>query len=146
MKHSLSTAALLIFLAGAASSNRPMLAGSQANNYGTVTTTDATETTVTSVDLPQDSVIHGRARVVARNVSNGNGEAWSIDFVAKRVGSGNASLVGTSVALSTIGDTALASALVTVDVNSAGARLRVTGMVLTTIDWYGEILALQVAP
>lgn len=122
------------------------LTGSLVNNYGTVTTTDTTETILVTADLPEDSVFHGRCRVVARATSGGAGKAWNVEFVAKRIGAANATLIGSATIVTVQGDAVLLVTTPNVAISGYNVRITVIGLALTSIDWYGEILGLQLAP
>lgn len=120
--------------------------GAPSPHYEAVTTTDATQTVLVQLNLPEDGVQHVRARVLARNTSTGAAKGWEILFLAKRVGSGNAQMVGAPIITFLQGDALMATATVVGDCDSDQARINIIGIAATTIDWYGEYLGLQCWP
>lgn len=108
---------------------------------GTVSTTDAaTTTTVVSYTVAGNAAFHAEAVVIGRNTSNG--DMTSARLVAKlsRV-SGTLSGIGSVLSVVTLGGAVgLATCTATIDVSGDTIRVRVTGVVATTIEWYSDMI------
>lgn len=110
---------------------------------GTVTTTDAaTTTTVVSYTVPSGAVAFFEFELVGRDGS-GNGAVARYVQGAKNV-AGTVSLFGTITGLLTFatGSSAtLATSVLSADVSGTAVRLRVAGILATSIEWIGRIKA-----
>lgn len=106
-----------------------------------VRTTDGTEPTCNSLKLPQSCVADVVAIVSAQS-SSGDVKVWHVMGAFKRVGMGLPALVGTvSNVVGPKGDVGATSWLVTLDASGDEVRVRVTGVLATTIDWAASIAA-----
>ena len=100
-----------------------------------VTTTDATTTTLLSWEIPDNSSAYVEASIVGKD-SSGNTASRKVSACVKRV-SGTASMVGTvQLIVPLIADAALLTVVMTMDVSSPVVRVRVTGIISTTIEWF----------
>lgn len=106
----------------------------------TVTTTDATVTTLATITLPTAAVVLVRLGVIAKT-STPAGAGWTMDGGFKNV-SGTVSQIGATVTTISLQDVALSLASIAFDVTGATCRVRVTGIAATTIDWEvsGEVV------
>lgn len=100
------------------------------------TTTDATLTTALALDIPDGAIGHVEARVMGRSGSTCAG--WRLIATVERPVGGNARMVSSAtIDLITPQKDAGASAWLSIlDVSSNQARVRVTGVVATNIDWW----------
>ena len=102
---------------------------------GNVTTTDATQTTLATYTIANGSSVSAEADVIGKDGSGNTVVAKQL--AAAKQPSGTASIVGSVVNLvTTITDAALIGASVTIDASGATVRVRVTGKLATTIEWF----------
>ena len=116
-----------------------------AGTSGTVTTTDATETTLLSYTVPNNSTVYVEVRVAAHRSNNAEGSVW-------RVTGGYKNNAGTVVALgaSPVAEITLQSVgllwTATISISGTSLLLRVADPTATnSITWTGSLLA-KVAP
>lgn len=111
-----------------------------------IQTVGVTTTTVLEMPLVDGCSYHITASVVGR-ATDGSTITANRFAGAKRV-SGTASLVDVVVSLITATDLSLSGSVITMDVDDTAKtiRVRVTGVALTTIDWWGKISALEWSP
>lgn len=103
-----------------------------------VTTTDATVTTILSWTIPDGSSAYVEATIIGRD-SSGNTTIKKIAACVKR-NSGNASMVSSvQIIVPLVADVALLTVVATLDVSSPSVRVRVTGVIATTIEWFCEL-------
>lgn len=131
----LALATLVIVTGAWTVSHRRMLSGGHGTSYDVVSTSNATATAVTYVNMPENSSAHIRARVTARTGSASKG--WDVDCVAKR-GTGAITIIAGNT-ISVTGDVAALTWSVTVDAVDDNLRLAVTGALFTNINWAGEL-------
>lgn len=110
---------------------------------GVVSTTDAaTAATVCASDtIPDSTAVLIEVHLVGRNTSTGGIASTQFVVPAKRV-SGTLTVVGSIASLLPFAagsDAALASCAAAIDVSSNTLRLRVNGVVATTIEWLGSM-------
>lgn len=109
---------------------------------GVVTTTDGTTSTPVclSAALPNGSTFTIEAYLQGRDAA-GNIASTQLSHRGKVV-SGTAALVGSLtgiVSFATGSDTILATSTALIDISAGAARLNVTGVAATTIEWFGEL-------
>jgi len=114
----------------------------------TVSTTDATVTSLYLVTLPEGYSWHYEADVVAWQTggaagTEGDSAIYKRTCGAKRLTGGAAALVGSVVDLMTQEDGALAACNVTFNVSANLLRLRVTGEADKNITWHATIKAVK---
>ena len=103
-----------------------------------VQTTDATQTTLCSFTIPSNSSAVVRATISLRNTANNDTAAIMIVGTFKN-NAGTVTLEGSVTSLLAImGSAGLLTALSTMDVSGTNIRIRVTGIIATTIDWQVE--------
>lgn len=104
-----------------------------------IATSNNTQQTIQYYTVTQNSSGYFTANIIARRRSDGATKIWKISAVYKRE-TGNTSL--TYSILDTLGSIPDLSTLLfctaTVDTSGADARMRVSGLIGTDIDWYGE--------
>lgn len=106
------------------------------NGLGTVTTTNATQTTAGIIDIPLNSAGRYTIEVIARNTANNDTWAATKVAVIQVDGTGTGAIVGAVADLFTpISDAGMATCAATADVNADTMRVRVTGIAATTIKW-----------
>lgn len=98
------------------------------------TTTDATVTTAYAYTLPDNCVALMEARVVVYGPADGTSAVYKLAAGAKRFSAGAATQIGTTVVIVEQEDNAALAA--TIDMNSNDMRVRVTGIALTTFEWF----------
>ncbi len=100
----------------------------------TVTTTNATETTLATIALDDDTVTKLDVLIVARNTGAAEGAQFNLSMGYLRDGGAPVAIgtVTSSDARSTSGATTWTA---TIDVSSNDARVRVTGANSTNINW-----------
>lgn len=103
-----------------------------------IQTTNATQSTLVSLTLPEGSSSHVVAEVLAQ-LANGDTAVLELHVGAKRVGAGNAALLDVVSVPLFHKDVALALVQATIDASGSDLRLRVTGLAGTTIDWAGRM-------
>lgn len=108
--------------------------------YATVSTTNATTTTLLSYTLRQQHTnVLLRATITLRNTDNDDSATTIITRTAKRL-TGGAVLVGTTTVIQALnGDAGLSSCTADFDVSSNDVRVRVTGIAATNIRWTCKI-------
>lgn len=104
----------------------------------TQTTTLETKTLI-EVSLPVNSVAHLSARVVGKSGNNMVGATRIAGF--RTEATPTSTLVGSVAEPASAVDAALVGTVVTWDASGSSARLRVTGLAATTIDWDAEVEA-----
>lgn len=105
---------------------------------GEVTTTDATSTVLLSYPIPAGTACMFSAYVIGRNTATGDIITANREAAAKNV-SGTSTLIGSVQSLVTLNDTTMALATVTIDVSAGNARVIVTGLAATSIEWFGDM-------
>ena len=105
---------------------------------GQVTTTDATATTLCSVDLADDTVYYLEAYVTALNKTGGKIAAFKSSVSYYRLSGGGPTLNGSISADHTFQTSNTWS--ITFDSSSNTVRVRVTGAAATTVEWDGKLL------
>lgn len=105
---------------------------------GSVSTTDATVTTVLTYTIPATTTVDIEARVVARRTGGSSGTAedgagYNLFATVKNV-AGTATLIGSVQSITAREDQAGWDA--TIDVTGATARVRITGATNNNVDWY----------
>lgn len=105
-----------------------------------VTTTDATPTTLASVVVPTGCAASFVAEITGRNTATGATVVAARRVGAKNVG-GVVSLVGTVLSVMDSVDAALATVLITMDLDVSGTSVcvRATGLIATSIEWFVDI-------
>ncbi len=98
------------------------------------TTTNATATPITLMQVPQDSVVNMTIFLNAKSTA-GDVFAGQLVRVVKRIGAGNAAPVGTQVVLSSQKDTGANTWAATLGGSGANIIITVTGSAATTINW-----------
>lgn len=112
----------------------------------TVQTTDATVTTLGTVQLPAGSVGFAKSTIVAREASVGTSSGWQIAGAAKHL-AGNAAIIGSIQSLVAVQQDVLAATWVaTLDAAGNDVRIRITGQIGTTIDWMAELEVVVYTP
>lgn len=119
---------------------------SDGNQYATVSTTDATVTTLATITCAASTTTQIEARVSARRTGGSSGTAedgaaYVRRAAIKNVG-GTATLIGAVGTDFTAEDQAAWDA--TIDVTGATARVRVTGAANNNIDWKAQVRTLTV--
>lgn len=106
---------------------------------GTAQTTDAlTAATVVSYTLPTNTVVGVDAHIVGKDTANNSVYAVVVS-AATRSGAG-ASQIGSPISLFTaIASAGLSGSVITIDVSGNDIRVRVNGVLATTIDWLAEL-------
>lgn len=114
---------------------------------GTVQTTDAaTTTTVATFTVPTGTSIRARAIVIGRSAANVS-ISREIAMTAADVAGTLAQDGTTDVTLPINGNATLAAtATITMDVSGNTIRVRVTGLIATTINWYARVDVFIYAP
>lgn len=103
------------------------------------TTDAATTTTIGSFTVPSNGSYHIEARVTGRNTANGDTVSAVVAGRFKRV-SGTLSIIGTILSISALGgDAGLTTCVVSIDTNSDDIRVRATGVIATTIEWFTDM-------
>jgi hypothetical protein len=110
-----------------------------------VQTTNASQTTVVSYQLPDDTIATLRATVVARDGATGNSAGYERVLRAKRHGGGAATIVG-SVKKPFDDDQDTAAWDVTMDVTDNSVRVQVTGAAATMIEWFASVEVVLLTP
>lgn len=115
---------------------------------GRAATTDATETTLQSVTLDDNTVYTFWSHIVARQTggtagTTGNGALYVRVFAAKRVSAGTATAIGTVGVIRTNEDDAGWN--VNLDVSGNDVRVRVTGAADQNITWHGTLIIQKVS-
>lgn len=100
---------------------------------GTATTTDATVTSLLVLTLPTTTVAVVRVVVTAKTGAL-SGAGWAMEGTFKNT-AGTVAQIGATLTTLSVQDAALLTAAVVFDVTGATARVRVTGIVATTIEW-----------
>lgn len=103
-----------------------------------VVTTDATPTTIATFNVPAGCAASFVAEITGRNTATGATVVAARRVGAKNVG-GVVSLVGTVLSVMDSVDTALATVLITMDVSGTSVRVRATGLIATSIEWFVDI-------
>ncbi|AUX42640.1 uncharacterized protein SOCE26_040730 [Sorangium cellulosum] len=107
---------------------------------GVAVTENATTATAASYAVPDDTVAHVAAVVVARNRSTGDSAVFRRTVGVKRHDSGPATLVGAVQTFGSDGEDAAASAWdVTLDTSGNDVRVRVTGAASTNVSWFAHL-------
>lgn len=112
---------------------------------GVATTTDATVTTLASITLSANGTYHIFGTVVSRNTSSGvSGSTLMCFGTFKRVAgtTTSVSLPAITLAANEVGSWAVATP-VAIDNSGDTIRIRITGIVATTIDWIGDFTILN---
>lgn len=99
----------------------------------TVTTTDATITTLLSFTVPTGVIVTVNLTIGAKT-STPDGASRRMEGSFKNA-AGVVSQIGATLTTLSVGDVALATIAVIFDVTGATFRVRVTGVAATTIDW-----------
>lgn len=110
---------------------------------GTVTTSDATVTTLASTTIPTDVVIQIEWRVVARRSTGVTGASYIIVGTFRNAAGTVTQVTGSPTTPITHEDDAAYA--ITMDVNGTAARLRITGVAATTVNWKSISRTIQVA-
>ncbi len=97
-----------------------------------VTTTDATVTTVITIAVPTGHSIMGRIMAVSRNTANGNTNGFT-GIISEKNPSGTASGAGNINSTSLLADDAVGG--ITLVGSSGNLLIKVTGVAATTYDW-----------
>lgn len=98
-----------------------------------VQTTDATETTIWSLALSDETTYHVRGTIIGVESDGSNRASYDLTVTAYRTGAGSATIQGTVTSLhAEESDTNWNADF---DVNSNDLRIRVTGVASTTINW-----------
>jgi hypothetical protein len=108
-----------------------------ADQYGQITTTDATQSTLASYAIDTDTSGIFVARVSAKNTATKRSAQTLLAFGAQNL-AGTAAVLGTPTIVLSIAngsDAAMAAVLVAIDATGATVRIRVTGIVATNILW-----------
>lgn len=101
---------------------------------GSMQTTNATVTTAATYAVPDDSVIAVDVTVICKTM--GNVKRFSTKSIFFRTGGGVATEAGDPLeVLSSQGSVSLVTATILLEANGNNIRVRVTGVLLTTIDW-----------
>jgi len=122
--------------------HRLLVSNGETFTSGTVSTTDATVTTLISLTLAANTAYHVRGILVGNETSDGARMSCNLDVTAYRAGAG-AVIEGYTTSLhmvksdATWGDP-------TFDVSSNALILTVTGKAATDIDWSGVLYYLSV--
>lgn len=110
-----------------------------------VQTTDASTATALSFTLPDNSILMIEAIVCAK--SGSTHKLWRVTAGVRRTSGGSATLIGASTdMISPLGDVGAATWAAAVDVNGNDARVRVTGALITTVDWFTVLNAWLFVP
>lgn len=113
----------------------------------TVSTTDATVTTLLTFTIPATTTYAIRARVVARRTGGASGTAEDGAYYERSAAfknvAGSATQIGSTASIATMEDQAGWD--VTFDVTGATARIRVTGAANNNVDWSGRFEIIQVS-
>lgn len=105
---------------------------------GSITTTDATQTTAFTYILPPNSGATFNCNITLRDTANKK-TAGLVIMACINDNAGTSALEGSVQTLVPIfGNVALVTALGTFDVSSNIVRLRITGILATTLDWQWE--------
>lgn len=99
-----------------------------------VTTTDATLTTLATITVPTGGVATINLLVTGKT-STPAGAGWAMAATFKNA-AGTVAQVGATLTTLSVQDAALITAAPSLDVTGATFRVRVTGVALTTIEWY----------
>ena len=99
----------------------------------TATTTDATQTTIDTLTLDDDSVYLVRASIVTIESGGGDLGGGEIECLAKRLSAGNAAIQGTVVDIVRRGTSG--SLDFTFTVSGDDLLARITGLAATTMNW-----------
>ncbi len=103
---------------------------------GEIVTTNATQTTVLTINLPDASISEIEVSVMGRDYTGGVHAVYRRRAAAKRHAAGSAALVGTPETVGTdMEDGGAAAWDVDISVTSNAATVRVTGAAATTIKW-----------
>lgn len=100
---------------------------------GTVQTTDATVTTVTSYTMPDNCVGFFRVRMIGRRASNGDSAGYDSGATFKRHAAGGATLIAAVTTYAAMENDAAWG--ITVDASVNDVRVRATGVAAVTIEW-----------
>lgn len=99
----------------------------------TVTTADATVTTVKTLTLTDEKVYHITVSVLARERDGSDRNLYHLEGLFFRTGAGNATQQGATTSITTIESEAGCACVF--DVNGNDVRVRVTGVAAETWDW-----------
>jgi hypothetical protein len=110
---------------------------------GITTTTDAaTAATVCAYTVPTNSNVMMEIVLVGKDSGTGDVATAKAEHRAKRAG-GSPSLVGSVVNLVTFAlgsDASLSTCVLTIDIYGNDVRIRVNGVIATTIEWFGSVI------
>ena len=109
-----------------------------ATNQDFATTTNASPTLIVQMELPENTSMQATARAIARRPSDGVMKEWTMIVAARRVGNGDAELVGAPVSLSTHANAAASLWTTSIDVDGVLVRISCTGAISATIDWWAQ--------
>lgn len=105
---------------------------------GIVSTTDATQTVVTSFVLPSSGVCQVEANIQGKDSSN-NGIVAKLE-IATTSTTGTGTLIGSPTnVITALVSVALVGASVTADISTNTLRILVTGKLATSIDWFCDL-------
>ena len=105
-----------------------------------LSTTDATPTTILNAEMPADSSALFFLLVIAKSTTNGATRNWALIQPRKRVGVGNATVVGSAAdLLPSSADSGTAGWALSVSSVGDRINMQVTGAAGTTINWYAKI-------
>ena len=105
---------------------------------GSVTTTDATVTTVLSFTPPDEGTTLVEASIIGVKSDGSASAAYKVFATVGRDG-GTTSLIGAATQAH-VGESA-AGYNATIDVSDPSVRIRVTGVAATTFKWYAHVVA-----
>ena len=111
---------------------------------GRLTTTDATVTTILTLDIEDNAAYRVTVEVLARQTNAANRAAYVREFLVYREAAGAATQEGSTLARVTDIESNAAWD-VTVDVTGNTARVRVTGAVGATINWQADAVVRKVS-
>lgn len=108
------------------------------DGYSPLAETSGAETVqVLNYTLPEDSSSLGEFSVIAKDLDSGATFVSKANFGVKRVGSGDADIVGSVVdSLPVQSDLSMATASISVGVSGSDITISVNGILLKNICWY----------
>ncbi len=110
------------------------------NISGVANTSGAQTVVIAEFELPDDSVGLITAAVTGQNLSSGASCAMEKMGIIKKIGSGDAEVVGSLLnILPATGDLALILSSITIDTSGNKVRVKATGVLLQDIEWYGTM-------
>lgn len=110
-------------------------------NSSTVTTTDATQTTVATLTLLDENTYHVKALVVGVQSTGGGRASYEIDCTVYRTGAGSATLQGSVTSVHANESDTNWDATFTVSGNDL--RVSVTGVAATTVKWDCTLISIN---